>query len=80
MIGALGLLTRQGLPMFPEIYTDFEHQGDPNYVPRQPDVPFPNKPPFEDPAYVAQLQRRGLTRRHVPIKVVGVWDTVGKAD
>jgi uncharacterized protein (DUF2235 family) len=78
MIGALGLLTRQGLPMFPEIYMDFEHRQDPNYVSRWPDVPFPDKPHFEDPAYIAELQRRGLTRRNVPIKVVGVWDTVGK--
>ena len=78
MIGALGLLTRQGLPMFPEIYMDFEHRQDPNYVPRWPNVPFPDKPLFQDPTYVAELQQRGLTRRNVPIKVVGVWDTVGE--
>jgi uncharacterized protein (DUF2235 family) len=78
MIGALGLLTRQGLPMFPEIYLDFINRLDPSYVPRWPDVPFPNKPPFEDPTYVAELERRGLTRLNVPIKAVGVWDTVGK--
>ena len=78
MIGALGLLTRDGLPMFPEIYMDFEHRNDANYVPRWPDIPFPDKPPIDDPAYVEELHRRGLTRRDVPIKVVGVWDTVGK--
>jgi uncharacterized protein (DUF2235 family) len=78
MIGALGLLTRQGLPMFPEIYLDFTNRLDPSYAPRWPDVPFPNKPPFEDPTYVAELERRGLTRLNVPIKAVGVWDTVGK--
>jgi Uncharacterized alpha/beta hydrolase domain (DUF2235) len=77
MIGALGLLTREGLPMFPEIYLDFERRADPNYVPRWPDVPFPDKPPF-DPAYVTELQRRRLTRTNIPIKAVGVWDTVGK--
>jgi len=79
MIGALGLLTREGLPMFPEIYLDFERRSDPDYVPRWPDVPFPDKPPFEDPAYVAELQRRRLTRTNIPIKAVGVWETVGKA-
>ncbi len=78
VIGALGLLTRQGLPMFPEIYMDFKHRLDPNYVPRWLSVPFPDKPSFDDPAYVAELKRRGLTRTHIPIKVVGVWDTVGE--
>jgi Uncharacterized alpha/beta hydrolase domain (DUF2235) len=78
MIGALGLLTRQGLPMFPEIYLDFKHRLDPNYIPRWPDLPFAGKPSFEDPAYVAELQRRALTRRQIPVKVVGVWETVGK--
>ncbi|KAF7511361.1 hypothetical protein GJ744_004926 [Endocarpon pusillum] len=77
MIGALGLLTRQGLPMFPEIYKDFKHRSDLTYVPRWPDIPFPDKPSFDEPAYVAELQRRGLTRTNVPIKAVGVWDTVG---
>lgn len=79
MIGALGLLTRQGLPMFPEIYKDFKHRLDPTYVPRSLDIPFPDKPPFEDPAYVAELERRSLTRLDIPIKAVGVWDTVGIA-
>lgn len=78
MIGALGLLTRQGLPMFPEIYMDFTHRLDPNYVPRWSGIPLPDKPSFGDPAYVAGLRRRGLTRTDVPIKAVGVWDTVGK--
>ena len=77
MIGALGLLTRAGLPMFPEIYKDFKHRHDPRYVGAQRDVPFKDKPSFEDPHYVEELQRRGLTRIRVPIKAVGVWDTVG---
>lgn len=77
-IGALGSLTRQGLPMFPEIFNDFANRLDSSYVPQFPNVPFPEKPPFEDPAYVAELERRGLTRLNIPIKVVGVWDTVGK--
>lgn len=77
-IGAMGLLTRQGLPMFPEIFNDFANRLDSSYVPHWPNVPFPDKPPFEDPAYVAELERRGLTRLKIPIKVVGVWDTVGK--
>ena len=77
MIAAVGLLTRAGLPDFSEIYEDFEHRNRPRYIPKQPDVPFPDKPPFSDPNYVAELERRGLTRLRVRIKVVGVWDTVG---
>lgn len=77
MVGALGLLTKKGLPCFSDIFQDYEHRFDSNYVPRWPDLPFPNKPPFEDPRYVAELEERGLTSTKIPIKAVGVWDTVG---
>lgn len=76
MIGALGLLTKKGLPSFNEIFEDYEHRYSDNYTSKYPDVPFPNKPPFDD-HYVAELQRRGLTNLPVPIKAVAVWDTVG---
>lgn len=77
MVGAMGLLTKKGLPYFAEIYHDYKHRNDANYVPRWSDIPFPDKPPFDDPRYVAELEERGLTTLQIPIKAVGVWDTVG---
>ncbi|KAK5125780.1 hypothetical protein LTR85_012056 [Meristemomyces frigidus] len=77
LIGDAGVLTREGLPFLPEIFRDVQHQHDPNYRPKHPDVPFPDKPSFSDPAYRQELQRRRLTNLTVPIKVVGVFDTVG---
>ena len=77
MIGTLGLLTREGLPFFGEIFEDFEHRHDPRYVSQFPNLPFPDKPPFEDPRYVDELVRRGLTRVRIPIRAIAVWDTVG---
>lgn len=48
-----------------------------DYRPYYRDVPFPNKPPFRDPEYIRQLEARGLTTLDVPIRAIGVWDTVG---
>ena len=77
MIGDFGLLTKAGLPSFGEIFEDYKHRKDPDYRPYYRDVPFPNKPPFRDPEYVRQLEARGLTTLNVPIRAIGVWDTVG---
>ncbi|SMR45805.1 unnamed protein product [Zymoseptoria tritici ST99CH_1E4] len=77
LIGDVGMLSRDGLPFFPEIFKDVRNKHDENYRPKHPDVPFPNKPSALDSAYAKELQRRGLTRLGVRIKVVGVWDTVG---
>ena len=77
MIGDLGLLTKEGLASFSEIFEDYQHRNDPRYVSKWPNVPFPDKPPFEDPKYVTELERRGLTQLRVPIKAICVWDTVG---
>jgi hypothetical protein len=77
MVGDLGLLTKEGLPYFPEIFEDYMYRHDSRYTPRFPDAPFPNKPPFGDPRYVEELERRGLTVMGIPIKAIGVWDTVG---
>ncbi|KAL2443938.1 hypothetical protein ABEF95_014206 [Exophiala dermatitidis] len=76
MIGALGLLTRAGLPLFNEIFEDWQHRYDDRYVSKFPDVPFPGKGPF-DQHYVHELARRGLTTLNVPIKAICCWDTVG---
>jgi hypothetical protein len=76
MIGALGLLTRAGLPAFNEIFEDWEHRFDEKYASKFPDVPFPGKGPFNQ-HYVHELARRGLTTVNVPIKAICCWDTVG---
>lgn len=77
LIGDIGLLTKEGLPYLAEVFRDVQHQHDPHYRPKNPDLPFRDKPSFSDPAYNRELVRRGLTHLDVPIKVVGVWDTVG---
>ena len=76
LITEIGLLTRQGLPYFGEIFEDFQHKNDPNYVSKFPNEPFPGKPAFGR-QYVQELSKRGLSQLGVPIKAIGVWDTVG---
>lgn len=77
MIGDLGLLTKDGLPYFSEIFADYQHRNDARYRSKYDDIPFPHKPPFDDPRYVQELERRRLTVLHVSIKAIGVWETVG---
>ena len=77
LIGDIGVLTRKGVPYLTEIFRDVQHQHDANYQPKHPDSPFTDKPSFSDPEYKEQLERRRLTNFDVPIKVVGVFDTVG---
>ncbi|EMC92724.1 hypothetical protein BAUCODRAFT_95968 [Baudoinia panamericana UAMH 10762] len=77
LIGEVGVLTNKGLPYLAEIFRDVQHKHDKRYVPKNPDIPFPDKPSALDPAYNQELQRRRLTRLYVPIKVIGVFDTVG---
>ncbi|KAH9822066.1 putative alpha/beta hydrolase domain (DUF2235), partial [Teratosphaeria destructans] len=77
LIGEVGVLTRDGLPFLAEIFRDVQHQHDRDYKPKHPDLPFRDKPPAGDPEYRTELERRGLTRLGVMIKVVGVFDTVG---
>jgi hypothetical protein len=77
LISEIGLLTKKGLQALPEVFQDVQHRRDPKYVPKNPHVPFPNKPSASSPRYAAELERRGLSRLEIPIKVVGVWDTVG---
>lgn len=71
------MLTRDGLPYLAEIFRDVQHQHDPHYKPKHPDLPFKNKPSASNPAYKRELQRQGLTKVDIPIKVIGVWETVG---
>ncbi|KAI7234736.1 hypothetical protein KC330_g4684 [Hortaea werneckii] len=77
LIGDIGILTTDGLPFLGEIFRDVQHQHDRDYVPKHPDLPFPDKPSATSPEYKEELRRRRLTRLNVPIRVVGVFDTVG---
>ncbi|KAF2712508.1 hypothetical protein K504DRAFT_371987 [Pleomassaria siparia CBS 279.74] len=77
LVGQVGLLTKKGLPSLPEIFKDVQHRRDPRYVPKNPNVPFSNKPSADSPRYAEELERRGMTRLDIPIKAIGVWDTVG---
>ncbi|ORY14348.1 hypothetical protein BCR34DRAFT_239230 [Clohesyomyces aquaticus] len=77
LIGEIGLLTKKGLPALPEIFKDVQHRRDPKYVPKNPSVPFPNKPSASSPRYADELERRGMTRLDIPIRAIGVFDTVG---
>ena len=78
LIAGVGLLTKAGLPYLAEVFKDFENRGNPNYRPANLDSPFPNKPSASDPRYEEELEKRGLSRLDIDIKVVGVWDTVGE--
>ncbi|PVH99086.1 hypothetical protein DM02DRAFT_565144, partial [Periconia macrospinosa] len=77
LIGEVGLLTKKGLNSLPEVFEDVRGRRDPKYVPKNPHVPFPNKPSANSPRYAEELERRGLTRLDICIKAIGVWDTVG---
>ncbi|KAK5169847.1 uncharacterized protein LTR77_005825 [Saxophila tyrrhenica] len=77
LIDNIGILTNAGLPYLAEIFRDTKHQHDRDYQPKYPDIPFKNKPSANDPEYLDELVRLRLTTPDVPIKVVGVWDTVG---
>ena len=78
LIDNIGMLTKDGLPYLAEIFRDVQHRHDSDYKPKHPNKPFKNKPSVMDPRYSHELERRGMTRLRVPIKVIGVWDTVGK--
>lgn len=77
LIGEVGLLTKKALSTLPEVFRDVQHRRDPNYRPKNPDVPFPDKPSAGSPRYVDELVRRGMTDMNVRIKAIGVWETVG---
>ena len=92
LIASVGLLTRRGLPIFYQVFKDWENQVKPGYVPQ---FPSPNKVPVTDKGYTQELLRvslsvkylytnhtnflmqLGYTTLNIPIRAVGVWDTVG---
>ncbi|KAF2267993.1 hypothetical protein CC78DRAFT_456008, partial [Lojkania enalia] len=77
LVAQIGLLTKKGIGSLPEIFQDVQHRRDPRYIPKLPNVPFPNKPSADSARYAEQLERRGLSRLDIQIKAIGVWDTVG---
>lgn len=58
VIGAVGLLTKRGLPFLPEVFRDVMHRHDRSYRPKNPDIPFKNKPRV-GPRYLDELVRVG---------------------
>ena len=77
MIKAIGLLTKEGLPYFSEIFEDYVHQRDRDYRPKYPNIPFPKKPSASNPAYRDGLEARDMTETQVTVKAIAVWETVG---
>jgi len=76
-IDGVGLLTKEGIKSMTIIFKDYENRLNGRYESAYPDIPFPNKPDAASPDYKAELARRGLSRLNVPIKAIGVFDTVG---
>ncbi|KAI9715145.1 MAG: hypothetical protein M1812_006124, partial [Candelaria pacifica] len=77
LIGTIGLLTKEGMTDFQVIFKDYQNSWDGDYRSPYPNTPFPHKPNAKDPAYRRELVRLGLSTADIPIKAIGVWDTVG---
>jgi uncharacterized protein (DUF2235 family) len=77
LIRAIGLLTRQGLVYFFPIFQDWMHQSSPDWKSPYPKEPWENRPAPDSPEYRRKLLELELTRPDIPIKAIGVWDTVG---
>lgn len=85
LIGDFGLLTVDGLDNLVDIVMDWEHAGDPNYktLLSNDEPSFAIKTGSSNPKsyvheYRAELVRLGYTRdENIPIKAIGVWETVG---
>lgn len=56
-IGCIGLLTKQGLTSFYEIFKDYENSWDKHYRPEHPDFPFENKGSILEPRYAEELAK-----------------------
>lgn len=77
LIRGIGLLTRHGLVYFFSIFQDWMHQSSPDWKSPYPKEPWENRPAPESPEYRRKLLELELTRPDIPIKAIGVWDTVG---
>ncbi|KAI9675688.1 MAG: hypothetical protein M1817_001055 [Caeruleum heppii] len=77
LINKIGLLTKDGLAYFYEIFKDYENEFNPSYRPQEPDIPYKGKASISDPSYSRELEAAQLTRLGITIKAIAVWDTVG---
>ena len=79
MIEDVGILTTSGLVDFLPVFKDWENQLAPDYAYKWPaDYPKDEeRPTFANGQYAKALAKRGLTILNVPVKAIGVWDTVG---
>ncbi|KAI9721763.1 MAG: hypothetical protein M1812_002098 [Candelaria pacifica] len=77
LIGTIGLLTKKGLVDFYAIFKDYENGWNQHYKDEFPNTPFSDKPSINDMSYAKELETRGLSTLNIPIKAIGVWDTVG---
>ena len=64
LIAENGVLTKSGLPYLAEIFKDSENRRNPNYKPAHPDIPFPNKPSANDPAYREELEKVNYLKKY----------------
>ena len=57
MIAVVGLLTKTGLMHLGEVFRDVQNRRNPDYVPANPNSPFPRKPSADNPRYREELRR-----------------------
>ena len=57
MIAVVGLLTKTGLTYLGEVFKDVQNRRNPDYIPTDPNSPFPRKPSADDPRYREELRR-----------------------
>ncbi|TVY83472.1 Uncharacterized protein LSUE1_G002421 [Lachnellula suecica] len=77
LISDIGLLTRIGMESFWGIFGDWMKQNIKGRESEWYESQYNIKIPFTDPSYRQSLIENGLTRWPIPIRAVGVWDTVG---
>lgn len=83
IIADMGLLTAIGMEWFYEVFEDWKNQNVPSLqlkggpVKRGMFKGMAKRPKSATDEYRSELYKRGYTTLNVPIKVIGVWDTVG---
>jgi hypothetical protein len=78
LISDIGLLTRIGMESFWGIFGDWMRQDTEEFCPWFKSQ-FGEKVKFTDKIYRERLKTERLTRWGMPIRAVGVWDTVGRS-
>ncbi|TVY93792.1 Uncharacterized protein LAWI1_G000955 [Lachnellula willkommii] len=77
LVSDVGLLTRAGMESFWGIFGDWMKQNVKGRQSEWFESRFGKKVSFTDPVYRETLIEHGITRWPMPIRAVGVWDTVG---